>query len=141
MNWFKIYEYDNLEKILLYKKCMLYKVEFSIYKYSKINIIFVLINKNVDGKMNVFIFFKNLVFFLIIYFILWIKFLFIIMFSLLRLKMKFKLFLVIILLGGFIYFFINMFLKKKIKIIRMFIVDVIIIFVNWLIFKLRVLMI
>lgn len=44
---------------------MLYKVEFSIYKYSKINIIFVLINKNVDGKMNVFIFFKNLVFFLI----------------------------------------------------------------------------
>lgn len=63
MNWFKIYEYDNLEKILLYKKCMLYKVEFSIYKYSKINIIFVLINKNVDGKMNVFIFFKIWYFF------------------------------------------------------------------------------
>lgn len=38
---------------------MLYKVEFSVYKYSKINIIFVLINKNVDGKMNVFIFFKK----------------------------------------------------------------------------------
>lgn len=42
---------------------MLYKVEFSIYKYSKINIIFVLFNKNVDGKMNVFIFFKIWYFF------------------------------------------------------------------------------
>lgn len=59
MNWSKIYEHDNSEKTLSYKKCMLYKAEFSIHKHSKTNIISALINKNADGKMIVSTFFKT----------------------------------------------------------------------------------
>lgn len=110
MIWSKIYEHDNSEKTLSYKKA-----EFSIHKHSKTNIISALINKNADGKMNVSTFLKNLVFFLIIYFILWIKFLLTIMLSSSRLKMKSKLLSVITLLGGFIYSSTNMSLKRKSK--------------------------